>query len=606
MKILYLQELHIKKIRVIFPFKDRTFRSFFFKNCSLPLEFLISRVKLQKTEGFDTMKKTVLCFLLLAVLLYILPLGLRDMFSPDETRYAEIGREMAVSGDWVTPRLNGVLYFEKPILGYWLFAGSEKLFGENAFAVRLPCALATLLSALVLFFLTRRFSGLGAKSGLLASGFFLLTPIVFGLGVVATLDPVFSSFLTLAMSLFYAAVQSSGRARTGWLFLFGLAAGAAFLTKGFLAFVLPGLSIFGWLCWTRRWKEMLTLPWIPLLAVLVIVLPWAVMIHQAQPDYWSYFVYDEHIKRFFEKEQHPEPFWFFVPVLVGGLGWFLLLLPAALRGYAKKIPQDDFTRYLLCWTFLPFLFLSMSTGKLATYILPCFAPLAILFATGLTRSLADRKLFRIADVLLLAFAVLLPVAAVGLAAVQLSGVKWAPFAVGEGWKWGALTVAGLLLSVLLFFAVKEKNGWNKLALFGFGLCPVLFMMHIAIPDVFLNRRTPCPLLEKVKKEISPETKLMSYRHPFQAVNWVFRSSDVYMYRVAGEISWGLDHDPEMKARRLLDVAATNRLIEENRGRGGVLLVLPTKVYLEDAHLLPEPEWVKANTAHHKGYTVVKF
>ena len=161
MKILYLQELHIKKIRVIFPFKDRSFRSFFFKNCPLPLEFLIFRVKLQKTEGFDTMKKTVLCFLLLAVLLYILPLGLRDMFSPDETRYAEIGREMAVSGDWVTPRLNGVLYFEKPILGYWLFAGSEKLFGENAFAVRLPCALATLLSALVLFFLTRRFQGSG-------------------------------------------------------------------------------------------------------------------------------------------------------------------------------------------------------------------------------------------------------------------------------------------------------------------------------------------------------------------------------------------------------------------------------------------------------------
>ena len=99
---------------------------------------------------------------------------------------------------------------------------------------------------------------------------------------------------------------------------------------------------------------------------------------------------------------------------------------------------------------------------------------------------------------------------------------------------------------------------------------------------------------------------MSFRHPFQAVNWVFRSADVYMYRAAGEISWGLEHDPEMKARRLLDVAATNRLIEENRGKGGVLLVLPTKAYQEDAHLLPKPEWVKANSEHRKGYTVVKF
>ena len=100
------------------------------------------------------MKKALLLLIVLTILLYLIPLNVRVMFSPDETRYAEIGREMIVSGDWVTPRLNGVLYFEKPVFGYWAFAVSQLLFGEHAFAIRLPCVLATLLSALALFFLT--------------------------------------------------------------------------------------------------------------------------------------------------------------------------------------------------------------------------------------------------------------------------------------------------------------------------------------------------------------------------------------------------------------------------------------------------------------------
>lgn len=553
------------------------------------------------------MKKTLILLAVLTILLYLIPLGVRDLFSPDETRYAEIGREIVESGDWITPRLNGVLYFEKPILGYWAFAGSQKLFGENSFAVRLPCVLATLLSALALFFLTRRFSGGGEKAGLLAAAVFLLTPLVFALGIAATLDPMFSFFLTLGMVLFYYAVQTRKLERGVYLLLFGFAVGAAFLTKGFLAFVLPGLSIFVWLIWCRRWKDFLVLPWIPLAGVLLISLPWAIMIHLEQPAYWNYFIYDEHIKRFFEKEQHPEPFWFFIPVLLCGLGWLLFLLPSAVKGFIGKHWNDDFIRYLICWFALPFLFLSLSSGKLATYILPCFAPLAVLLAIGLFRLIVVKRDEKLLNILMLVFAGALLVAAVVIGSIQISGAEWAIFSKNEGWKWVAYCLTGIVLAVSLLFGAQEKqNPWLKLGFFFIGLCPLLFLMHFALPDQVLIRKTACPLLESVKDRIGPDTKLMSFRYPFQDVNWVFKSSDVYMYCAPGEISWGLEQDPEMKERRLLKIPAVNELIRRMRGKGGVLLVLPTKIYYEDSHLLPKPEWVKSNSGHRKGYTVVKF
>ena len=552
------------------------------------------------------MKKALPLLIALTILLYLIPLNVRVLFSPDETRYAEIGREMIATGDWITPRLNGVLYFEKPVFGYWAFAGSQMVFGENAFAIRFPCVAATLLSALALFFLTRRFSGGGEKLGLLTAAVFLLTPLVFALGIAATLDPMFSSFLTIGMVFFYYAAQSRKAERAFYLFLFGLAAGAAFLTKGFLAFVLPGLSIFAWLAWTRRWKEMFTLPWIPLIGVLLVALPWAVLIHLEQPAYWDYFIYDEHIKRFLEKEQHPEPFWFFIPILVGGLGWLLFLVPSAVKGFAKEHLTEDFVRYLICWFALPFLFLSLSTGKLPTYILPCFAPLAVLLAMGLYRTVVEKREEKLLNTLFLVFIGALAVAAVGLVSVQLSGVKWALFAKGEGWKWVVFVLTGLVLVVSLVFAVQEKkNPWVKLCFFFVGLCPILFVTHFALPDLLLLRRAACPLLESVKDKISPETKLLSYRYPFQDVNWVFQTDDVYMYRSPGEIRWGMEQDPAMMDRRLLTIEKTNEMIRRMRGKGGVLLALPTKEYVRDREKLPKPEWVKS-TPHRKGFTVVKF
>ena len=131
-------------------------------------------------------KKWILIIAAITALFFILPIGGRPLMAPDESRYAEIAREMIAANDWVSPTLNGVRYFEKPPMGYWLWAGSMKLFGQNAFALRLPGMLATLGSALLVFFLALRY--LDRRNGLFAAAVYLTFPLVFVLGSVAILD----------------------------------------------------------------------------------------------------------------------------------------------------------------------------------------------------------------------------------------------------------------------------------------------------------------------------------------------------------------------------------------------------------------------------------
>jgi 4-amino-4-deoxy-L-arabinose transferase len=149
------------------------------------------------------------------ILCYILPLGAIGLFVPDETRYAEIPREMIASGNWVVPHIDGLRYFEKPVLGYWVHAVSIMLFGENNFAVRLPSVVFVGLTALLLFFMVSRIKDSEDKekgyTAVPASLIFLSCFEVFGVGNVAVLDNLFSFFLTgTTGALFFATEKQPG------------------------------------------------------------------------------------------------------------------------------------------------------------------------------------------------------------------------------------------------------------------------------------------------------------------------------------------------------------------------------------------------------------
>ena len=282
-------------------------------------------------------EKLLILFIFLIV--YLLPLGARDLAVPDETRYAEIPREMIATGDWMAPHLNGVRYFEKPVMGYWIHAVSILIFGENNFAVRFPSALSAGLSGMLIFWLvgsgagekgTRKFSAAG-----LATLIFLTCFEVFGVGNTAVLDNLFALFLTAAIAAFYVATEKHPRTadEKAWLVLAGLATGLAFLTKGFLAMAIPIFVLVPYLTWQRRSRDIFRMGWLPLLTALVVVLPWGVGIGLREPDFWHFFFWNEHIRRFLgHNAQHTEPVWYFLMVAPAMFLPWTFLAPAAVEG----------------------------------------------------------------------------------------------------------------------------------------------------------------------------------------------------------------------------------------------------------------------------------
>ena len=510
-------------------------------------------------------QRGVLVLVALYLLLYLLPLPMRPLASPDEVRYGEIAREMLVSGDWVSPHLNGVRYFEKPALGYWLNALSLAVFGENSFALRLPVALATGLAALIVFGLARRF--LGASTAVLATAIYLTTFLVAGVGTFALLDAFLALFLTAALAAYYVALRAAPAERRAWLIACGAACGAAFLVKGFLALAIPVIVAAPYLATTRRWRDLVTSPWWPIAVAAVVVLPWSVLVHLREPDFWRYFFWVEHVQRFTADDaQHAAPFWYYVAYLpLTGWPW-ILLLPAAAIGLRRSGGDRDFVGYLVIWAALPFLFFSASSGKLATYILPCFAPLSILLAAGLERYLVAgyTRAWRLAAALVaLAFVAVLAL----LLAAQNGALGAVPFGAGEGGRLAVL--AGSLAAGVAGGIAALASGQARIRIGGVALAGVALLvpLHFGLPQQALDNFAPGGAVARYAT--GADAVVVSDAPLFGTAAWVLKRTDIYVAS-PGEIDYGLSF-PEAK-QRLLDGPAFAALLAANRGRRDVLLV----------------------------------
>ncbi len=511
-------------------------------------------------------QRGVLILVALYVFLYLFPLPFRPLASPDEVRYGEIAREMLASGDWVSPHFNGVRYFEKPALGHWLNAMSLAVFGENAFAVRLPVALATGLTALIVFALARRF--LGVSTAVFATLIFLTTFLVAGVGTFALLDAFLGLFLTAALAAYYVALRSAPADRRIWLIACGVACGAAFLVKGFLALAIPVIVAAPYLVAHKRWRELVVSPWWPIAAAAVVALPWSVLVQLREPDFWQYFFWVEHVQRFTADDaQHAAPFWYYAAYLpLTGWPW-ILLLPAAVIGLRRGGgAYRDFVGYLVIWVALPLLFFSASRGKLATYMLPCFAPLSILLAAGLERYLAAgyTRAWRVAGGLVaLVFLAMLML----LVAAQNGAFGAPPFSAGEYGRWATFWAAllmGAFGGVLAFGGRESRARVAGIAAAGAAL---LIPLHFALPQQALDNLAPAGAVARYAA--GTDTVIVSDAPLFGTAAWVLKRADIYVAS-PGEIDYGLSYS-EAKSR-LLDGPAFAELLAANRGRRDVLLV----------------------------------
>jgi 4-amino-4-deoxy-L-arabinose transferase-like glycosyltransferase len=507
--------------------------------------------------------------LLLAVavgVLYFAFLGVRPLNNPDEGRYAEIPREMAATGDYVTPRLNGVKYFEKPPLMYWASALAFEVAGVSEFTARFGNAAFALAGVLLAYAAGRALYG--RRAGWWSAAVLATTLLYFGLGQIVLLDMAVAVTISAALFAFLFAMRQPPGAARWWLFMaFYASMALAVLTKGLIGFLLPCAVAFVWVCVCNRWRALW--PFYPVTGTLVllgIAAPWHVLAglanHSDVKEYdftWFYFVH-EHWLRFTTKiHGRYEPWWFFLPVLVGGLFPWTVFAWQALRGSLKGgwsgRHESREAWFLVIWIGFILLFFSKSDSKLIPYILPVFPAAAVLigaYLAGAWRAAGPGGpgvraglwvLAGVAAILALAItAVPVPSKYTELISVLapwrvVFGVVFGGGAIAMGTSLWRGSVRGALMSSVV-------------------MCVAFYLPFNFVGKAFDVRSTK-ELALTLKPLLAPGDAVFTVGTYTQDLPvYLGRMVDVVKYR--GELSFGVDSEPEVSASRFISGEAFAR------------------------------------------------
>jgi 4-amino-4-deoxy-L-arabinose transferase-like glycosyltransferase len=452
---------------------------------------------------------------------YFSHLGAIGFVGPDEPRYAWIARDMAETGDWVTPRLYGKPWFEKPVLYYWGAALCFKLFGVSEAAARLPSAISALLATLALAWLALRLYGAETARWLL-----LLLPTTVGMigfSHAAATDMPFSGMLTIAM-VCAAVVLGLTRnentpilPRTPWLalILFGFFLGLAVLAKGPAAVILSGGAIFFWALITKRWRDAFRLFHPAALASFCLTsLPWYILCARRNPDFFRTFIIEHNFKRYLTPEfQHIQPFWFYIPILLVALfPWITATILAveiwtrmALRRETSRSETDAISVLLLTHAAFTMFFFSLSKSKLPGYILPAIPMFGFVTAKWLVLGVGNRKYWK---TLALTTISLTPCTLLGIASIQV--LTWQTFAPPKAFALAgtAIAILGLISTVTCAF-LKKRDGIVLSAV----IVVVLFLAS-ANPSFLLwidSVASPRPIARIVSANQKLTRNVLSYR-----------------------------------------------------------------------------------------------
>lgn len=538
------------------------------------------------SKAFKSMWSIVL--LLFFALVYLIPLNTRLLWQPDETRYAEISREMLQRGDWVVPHLLGLRYFEKPVAGYWFNNISQMIFGHTNFAVRFGSVFCTLLSTMLVFWLAM-LMWRNRQTACIAALIYLSFTLVFSIGTYSVLDPMITLWMSAAMVASYFCMRATRtKEKTlSWIAL-GLACGMGFMTKGFLALAVPVIAVLPIIWREKRIKTLLGWGPLAILSAILLSLPWVLAIAHREPDFWNYFFWVEHIQRFAEQNaQHKAPFWYYIPIIfLGALPWMGLLPGALIGGWTKRVMRPELF-FLLSWTVMPLIFFSIAKGKLPTYILPCFAPLALLMADYLEQiRLSGRlKALKANGIINIVFGVLVVVALVVISGRLPLHIK--PVYTAEEFP-------KVIIAILCFAAwalagimslTSPRNRWYWAA-----ACPLVLALLVGqvIPQKVIDSKQPqafidanIALLKESRYVLADNVGIAT------GLAWTLKRSDILMYDEKGELQYGLSY-PDAE-RHYIDAHSFPAWLQNARQQGMVAVAVKQESLDADNSKLPTPD-----------------
>jgi len=488
----------------------------------------------------------ILLLLLIYALLWFGTLNYRHLIPSDEGRYAEMAREMLVTGDWVTPRYNGYKYFEKPPLQVWATAITFQVFGIGDWQARLWSALTGFLTILAIGFTGTRIYN--ARAGWLAAVVLASSPMWVISGHFNSLDMGLSAFLVAALcSLLFAQTTDNKSSSRNWMWICWVFMALATLSKGVIGAVIPAMVLIAYSISTWDWKIWTRLRLLSgLILFLLITTPWFVLVAQRNPEFLEFFFIHEHLQRF-TQDAHSRtgPIYYFVPLLlIGILPWALQIPGSIAQAWQERRREFSSGWLLVCWSVMIFAFFSVSHSKLPGYIIPIFPALALLIGNRLDHLLGHTNSMAMSwKMQTLGFALL---ACIGFFFLAEIGKQARPDEIESYAQYTYWVIAALvaLMSFSAFAALQSKrNGLQSIVSFasGFFLCAII----AGTGHETLGRAVSgIDLAYRVKNSIPANVNIYSVRLLDHTMPF-YLGRTMVMVEDPDELQFGVNQQPEL-------------------------------------------------------------
>lgn len=488
----------------------------------------------------------ILVLILIYGLLWFGTLNYRHLIPSDEGRYAEIAREMLVTGDWVTPRYNGYKYFEKPPLQIWATATAFNIFGIGDWQARLWTALTGFLTILFIGFTGARIYS--ARAGWLASLVLASSPMWVIGGHINSLDMGLSAFLVAALCSLLLAQNSRNQNNTRhWMWACWAFMALATLSKGVIGVAIPGMvfivySITAW-DW-KIWKRLHIVS--GTLVFLAITAPWFVLVAQRNPEFLEFFFIHEHLQRFTQTaHSRTGPIYYFIPLLILGFLPWVVQIPGAIKQAWLERNRDFSSGWLLtCWFAVILGFFSLSQSKLPGYIIPIFPALALIVGNYLDRNLSlNNSLSSFWRVQTACFTVLGIVGFLFLDEVGKQARSDEIEAYAQYTYWVIAALIALVLFSLLALLQSKRNGLSSITSFasGFFLCAIIAgtgheTLGRAVSGIDLVRQVQASIPEKTNFY---SVRILDHTVPF------YLGRTMIMVEFPDELEFGVTQEPQL-------------------------------------------------------------
>lgn len=501
-------------------------------------------------------------FILAAIaILYLSGLSAAGIFDPEEGRHVSIATAMLRSRDFVVPQLQGFPYLEKPPLAYWLIASAYRLLGRGELASRLPVAMMGIAGIGATYVVAK--AALGTRAGWLSAGVLALSTQWFAQSRYMTTDMILAGCVTIALASFW---WGAATRRFAGFAVFYAAMALAVLAKGLVGLVLPCGVVAAFVVATGRWRILKDMRPLWGAAVFVaIAAPWFVLIGRRLPEFFHYFVMDQHVARFLgAAHEHPEPFWFFLPVLAFGFFPWIAYLPAATTGLGEG---GDFPKFLWSWFATIFVFFSAAQEKMMGYLLPAYPALAMLVGGFLARAwepardaAATRRLCQAALVAGFLLLVLSPLFVIGLERFMAQNGRLSMAEIGV-WPWAlAIIYASTGVGTIALAWIGRARSLLIVTAAGQVLAFAVFVGAAAAADPPLGFRS---IGAQLATQTGPDDTIVLYRITQPSVEY-YTGRPPVLFGWTGEFAWGMQVRPD-SALATQDVAELRALFPSSQG-----------------------------------------